>query len=58
MDYGAFRANLRDQMMIERTREREVYQRIRITDEDIDRAWRPACEAAVPTPSSTSRRSW
>jgi peptidyl-prolyl cis-trans isomerase SurA len=36
MDYGRFRANLRDQIMIERLREREVYQRIRITDEEIE----------------------
>ncbi len=36
-DYARFRANLRDQMMIERVREREVYQRIRISDEDIER---------------------
>ena len=35
-DYPRFRANLRDQMMVERVREREVYQRIRITDGDID----------------------
>ena len=36
IDYGRFRANLRDQIMIERLREREVYQRIRVKDEDID----------------------
>ena len=36
IEYGRFRANLRDQMMIERLREREVYQRIRVSDEDID----------------------
>ncbi len=36
IEYGRFRANLRDQMMIERLREREVYQRIKISDEDID----------------------
>ncbi len=36
MDYGRFRANLRDQLMIERLREREVYQRIRISDEEIE----------------------
>jgi peptidyl-prolyl cis-trans isomerase SurA len=38
IDYGRFRANLRDQIMIERLREREVYQRIRVSDEDVDRA--------------------
>jgi peptidyl-prolyl cis-trans isomerase SurA len=37
MDYGRFRANLRDQIMIERLREREVYQRIKISDEEIER---------------------
>jgi peptidyl-prolyl cis-trans isomerase SurA len=37
IDYGRFRANLRDQIMIERLREREVYQRIRISEEDVDR---------------------
>jgi peptidyl-prolyl cis-trans isomerase SurA len=35
-DYGRFRANVRDQMMIERVREREVYGRIRIGDEEVD----------------------
>ena len=38
MDVARFRANLRDQIMAERVREREVNQRIRITDADIDRA--------------------
>jgi len=37
MDYGRFRANLRDQMMMERLREREVYRRIAISDEDVDK---------------------
>ena len=37
IDYGRFRTNLQDQLLVERTREREVYQRIRITDGDIDR---------------------
>jgi peptidyl-prolyl cis-trans isomerase SurA len=37
IDYPRFRANLADQMMVERTREREVYQRIRVTDADVDR---------------------
>jgi peptidyl-prolyl cis-trans isomerase SurA len=37
IDYGRFRANLRDQLMVERLREREVYQRIRVSDEEIDR---------------------
>jgi peptidyl-prolyl cis-trans isomerase SurA len=38
IDYPRFRANLRDQIMIERLREREVYNRIRISDEDLDKA--------------------
>jgi peptidyl-prolyl cis-trans isomerase SurA len=38
MDLPRFRANLRDQILAERVREREVNQRIRITDADIDRA--------------------
>ena len=37
LDYARFRANLRDQIMIERLREREVYQRIRISEEEVDK---------------------
>jgi peptidyl-prolyl cis-trans isomerase SurA len=37
IDFARFRSNLRDQLLIERTREREVYQRIRISDAEIDR---------------------
>ena len=37
LDFSRFRANLRDQLLVERTREREVLGRIRITDADIDR---------------------
>lgn len=36
VDYARFRANLRDQMLIERVREREVYGRIRVPDADIE----------------------
>jgi peptidyl-prolyl cis-trans isomerase SurA len=36
IDFARFRANLRDQIMIERLREREVYQRIRVSDEEIE----------------------
>ena len=36
IDYGRFRNNLRDQMLVERVREREVQQRIKITDAEID----------------------
>lgn len=35
-DYRSFRENLRDQMMTERVREREVQGRIRVTDAEID----------------------
>jgi peptidyl-prolyl cis-trans isomerase SurA len=38
IDYRRFRTNLQEQLLVERTREREVYPRIRITDADIDRA--------------------
>jgi peptidyl-prolyl cis-trans isomerase SurA len=37
IDYRRFRENLRDQLMLERMREREVYRRIVVTDEEIDR---------------------
>lgn len=36
IDYARFRANVRDQLMVERVREREVQQRIRVTDADVD----------------------
>ena len=36
LDYGRFRTNIRDQMLTERVREREVQSRIRITDAEID----------------------
>jgi peptidyl-prolyl cis-trans isomerase SurA len=36
LDMARLRANLRDQMMVERVREREVASRIRITDAEID----------------------
>lgn len=36
MDYGRFRSNVRDQIMVERIREREVQGRIKITDAEID----------------------
>ncbi len=36
VDYGRFRRNLRDQILVERTREREVQSRIRITESEID----------------------
>lgn len=46
IDYVRFRANIRDQIMIERLREREVYGRIRIKDEEID-AWLAERQAAA-----------
>ncbi|MES2957324.1 MAG: peptidylprolyl isomerase [Pseudomonadota bacterium] len=36
LDLARFRANVRDQLLIERVREREVAQRIRITDAEVD----------------------
>ncbi|NML16291.1 peptidylprolyl isomerase [Azohydromonas caseinilytica] len=36
IDLPRFRANLRDQIMIERVRERELQQRIKVSDADID----------------------
>lgn len=36
MDFGRFRSNIRDQMISERVREREVQARIRISDDEID----------------------
>ncbi len=36
VDFGRFRSNLRDQILVERTREREVQSRIRITDAEVD----------------------
>ncbi len=36
VDYGRFRNNLRDQILVERTREREVQSRIKITDAEVD----------------------
>ncbi len=37
IDYARFRANLKDQLLMERVREREVPQRIKITEAEIDR---------------------
>ena len=37
LEYSRFRANLRDQILLERVREREVGQRTRVTDADIDK---------------------
>jgi peptidyl-prolyl cis-trans isomerase SurA len=51
-DYGRFRSNVRDQMMIERLREREVYGRIKISDEDIDRYLAQQREAANQDPET------
>lgn len=36
IDYARFRGNVRDQLLTERVREREVQQRIRVSDVDID----------------------
>ena len=47
MDFARYRANLRDQLNVERTREREVYGRIRTTDADIERHLNQQKEAAA-----------
>jgi peptidyl-prolyl cis-trans isomerase SurA len=36
IDYGRFRSNVRDQIMVERIREREVQARIRVSDAEVD----------------------
>ena len=36
IDYARFRTNVRDQLLTERVREREVQARIRVTDADVD----------------------
>lgn len=36
VDYARFRKNVRDQLLVERTREREVQARIRVTDTDVE----------------------
>lgn len=46
VDYARFRKNIRDQLLVERTREREVQQRIRITDAEVD-AWLDKQRAAA-----------
>jgi peptidyl-prolyl cis-trans isomerase SurA len=48
IEYGRFRSNLRDQLLLERMRENEVYRRIRVSDEEIDQllaAQRQAAQA-------------
>ena len=50
IEFGRFRSSLRDQILVERVREREVHARIRITDADIDKfveQQRGVAEAAV-----------
>ena len=37
IEFSRFRANLRDQILLERVREREVGQRTRVTEDDIDK---------------------
>jgi peptidyl-prolyl cis-trans isomerase SurA len=37
VEFSRFRANLRDQILLERVREREVGQRTRVTEDDIDK---------------------
>ena len=51
-DYGRFRISVRDQIMIERLREREVLQRIKITDEEIERYLAQQRDAANADPET------
>lgn len=37
LEFGRFRNNVRDQILVERVREREVHQRIHVSDSEIDR---------------------
>lgn len=46
IDYARFRKNVRDQLLVERTREREVQTRIRVTDSEIEN-WLEAQRAAA-----------
>lgn len=46
-DLARFRASLRDQILIEKLREREVYPRIRVSDEEIERYLAQQREAAA-----------
>jgi peptidyl-prolyl cis-trans isomerase SurA len=46
LDMARFRANLRDQIMVERTREREVVARIIVSDEEVDKERQARREAA------------
>ena len=36
LDYGRFRSSVRDQLMVERTREREVQSRIKVSEAEVD----------------------
>jgi peptidyl-prolyl cis-trans isomerase SurA len=48
MDYTRFRNNIRDQMQLERVREREVQARVKVSDADID-TWIAAQRAEAAT---------
>lgn len=50
-DLNTFRSTLRDQLMVERTREREVNGRIRITDAEIDRYLEQQRQATAAEPT-------
>jgi peptidyl-prolyl cis-trans isomerase SurA len=49
VDYARFRSNIREQMMLERVREREVNGRIRISDVDIDALLATRGSGVAPT---------
>jgi peptidyl-prolyl cis-trans isomerase SurA len=54
--YSTFRNNVKDQMLVERVREREVNQRIRVNNDEIDKLLDQRRAAAAMRCSTTSRR--
>jgi peptidyl-prolyl cis-trans isomerase SurA len=56
--FAKFRENIRDQIMVERVREREVVSRIRITDAEIDELIEKRRARRGRARRPTSRRSW
>ena len=58
IDYGRFRDNIRDQIAVERVRDREVGGRIQITDLEIDNLLDKQRARPAFLRSTTSPRSW
>ncbi|WP_119155172.1 peptidylprolyl isomerase [Caldimonas tepidiphila] len=51
LDYARFRANLRDELLLQRVREREVQARIRVSEQEIDRFLAEQRGGAAPAAS-------